>query len=57
MLQREDSPWYPSLKLYRQDNPGEWEPVLKRVRSDLDKILAGDEKPFKPTAWKYSGRH
>jgi tetratricopeptide (TPR) repeat protein len=35
LLDREDSPWYESIKLYRQDESREWLPVLKRVRQDL----------------------
>lgn len=29
------SAWYPSLTLYRQDAPGDWRGVLKRLRRDL----------------------
>lgn len=32
---RDDSPWYPTLKLFRQDKPGDWEPVLARVADAL----------------------
>jgi len=35
MLEREDSPWYPSARLYRQEKRGDWTPVLKRVKNDL----------------------
>jgi len=35
LLQRTDSPWYPSAKLYRQQKAGEWDEVIQRVRSDL----------------------
>jgi hypothetical protein len=35
LLDREDSPWYPTVKLYRQDKPGDWNPVLQRVHADL----------------------
>jgi tetratricopeptide (TPR) repeat protein len=35
LLNREDSPWYPSVRLYRQDNAGEWQGVLARLRADL----------------------
>lgn len=35
LLQREDSPWYPTMKLYRQSRPGDWQEVLSRVRSSL----------------------
>ena len=32
---RSDSPWYPSLRVYTQAEPGEWAPVVTRVRADL----------------------
>ncbi len=32
---REDSPWYPSLRLFRQQRPNEWAPVILRVRDAL----------------------
>jgi hypothetical protein len=32
---REDSPWYPTAKLYRQPAPGKWEEVIERVTADL----------------------
>ncbi|MBG9388902.1 tetratricopeptide repeat protein [Caenimonas aquaedulcis] len=35
MLEREDSPWYPTARLYRQPTEGDWTSVLARVRSDL----------------------
>jgi ADP-heptose:LPS heptosyltransferase len=35
LLGREDSPWYPSLRIYRQPVPGDWDSVLQRVISDL----------------------
>jgi hypothetical protein len=35
MLDREDSPWYPTARLFRQGADARWEPVLERVRSEL----------------------
>jgi TPR repeat/Glycosyltransferase family 9 (heptosyltransferase) len=35
LLSRTDSPWYPSVKLYRQDGLGDWRGVLRRVAGDL----------------------
>jgi tetratricopeptide (TPR) repeat protein len=32
---RRDSPWYPTLRIYRQPQPGDWEPVLAQVVRDL----------------------
>jgi hypothetical protein len=36
LLDREDSPWYPTLKLYRQPAMGDWDSVLQQVRQDLE---------------------
>jgi tetratricopeptide (TPR) repeat protein len=35
LLDRDDSPWYQSVKLYRQSEDRQWEPVLKRLADDL----------------------
>jgi hypothetical protein len=35
LRERDDSPWYPSLKLYRQRNTGDWTDVFERVAADL----------------------
>jgi len=35
MLDRDDSPWYPTMKIYRQQTPGDWDGVMTRVRGDL----------------------
>jgi hypothetical protein len=32
---REDSPWYPSLRIFRQPRSGEWGPVVTRVATAL----------------------
>lgn len=36
---RDDSPWYPTLTLYRQKLPGQWLPVAERIAADLEKRL------------------
>jgi hypothetical protein len=35
MMEREDSPWYPSAKLFRQSKAGDWTPVVERLRRAL----------------------
>lgn len=34
------TPWYPTARLYRQQRPGAWEPVLAAVRRDLRAAMA-----------------
>jgi Tfp pilus assembly protein PilF len=36
LLERNDSPWYPSATLYRQASGGDWRGVLSRVAADLN---------------------
>ena len=35
MLKREDSPWYPTARLFRQPAPGDWATVVERIRHEL----------------------
>jgi len=35
MLERDDSPWYPSLRLFRQAAEGDWAEVLQRVNAAI----------------------
>jgi hypothetical protein len=35
LLQREDSPWYPTMRLFRQPKVGDWQSVTQRVRVEL----------------------
>jgi hypothetical protein len=35
MLARDDSPWYPTMRLFRQLRAGEWEEVVERVGTEL----------------------
>ena len=38
LLNRDDSPWYPTMRLFRQPSPGDWESVIARIAQDLTAI-------------------
>jgi hypothetical protein len=35
MLNRSDSPWYPTMRLIRQPRPGEWEKPIQQIAGEL----------------------
>lgn len=35
LLDRTDSPWYPTMRLFRQKNPGEWGEVFAEIKVAL----------------------
>lgn len=39
LLDRNDSPWYPTARLFRQVAPREWSSVLDRVRTELMALI------------------
>jgi hypothetical protein len=42
MIGREDCPWYPSLRLFRQTRRGEWEEVIEKIAHALRARLEGE---------------
>jgi hypothetical protein len=43
MIDRTDSPWYPTMRIFRQKQPGEWQPVFTEVASALYERLSADK--------------
>jgi ADP-heptose:LPS heptosyltransferase len=39
MLNRMDSPWYPSVRLFRQRQRGNWEDVVQDIRAELVRLV------------------
>jgi len=42
LLKREDSPWYPTMRLFRQPSRGDWNTVIANVLNKLQKELIKD---------------
>jgi tetratricopeptide (TPR) repeat protein len=55
LLEREDSPWYPSLRLFRQRAAGDWDGVFAGVTAALQDCAAGvPAPPAAPAAQRLS---
>ena len=42
LLGRADSPWYPTMRLFRQREPGDWPAVFERMAEALRKLVETD---------------
>jgi len=41
MFGREDSPWYPTMRLFRQSRLGDWASVFERMAAEVSKLVHG----------------
>jgi len=44
LLGRDDTPWYPTMRLFRQTSPGDWPGVFGRLRDELESLLDSSER-------------
>ena len=42
-LDREDSPWYPTMRLFRQKRFGDWDEVFERIAAELAAMVNGGQ--------------
>ena len=35
LMEREDTPWYPTMRLFRQKTIGDWDTVIREVKENL----------------------
>lgn len=40
MLQRDDTPWYPTMRLFRQPHPNDWAGVFRDIRIALETVIS-----------------
>jgi len=48
MLEREDNPWYPTMRLFRQTQGEDWAVIIARMARELAAVAQGDETPLTP---------
>ena len=41
---REDTPWYPTMRLFRQESNGDWNPVVRRIAEALRAKVANQDR-------------
>lgn len=44
LLDRADSPWYPTMRLFRQNRRGDWDGVVQRLVENLESALASGQR-------------
>ena len=44
LIEREDSPWCPNARLFRQTKAGDWHEVFQRVETELKQAIAANQK-------------
>lgn len=49
LLKRKDSPWYPTMSLFRQPQPGDWKSVVKEIAEQLRALPRRSHAPGKQT--------
>jgi tetratricopeptide (TPR) repeat protein len=45
LMGRDDSPWYPTARLFRQSRPGEWDDVFRRIAVELGRVVGRAPSP------------
>jgi tetratricopeptide (TPR) repeat protein len=55
LLNRDDSPWYPAVRLFRQTETREYASVIERIRTELSSAAArkrvGEQNPVSAGSW------
>ena len=57
MLDREDSPWYPSMRLFRQKELGNWHDVFERMALELNELVRGKAETLLPVEQNDAASH
>ena len=50
LLERDTSPWYPTMRIFRQPRIGDWDAVIRRVASELGDFVARRQPAATSTA-------
>jgi hypothetical protein len=48
LLDREDSPWYPTMRLFRQQTPGDWKFIFAKIAQELRSLMSRERAAASP---------
>ncbi|HWY85712.1 MAG TPA: tetratricopeptide repeat protein [Gemmataceae bacterium] len=48
LLERSDSPWYPTMRLFRQNRPADWQEVFERVAAEVCGLMSARMRSSDP---------
>jgi FkbM family methyltransferase len=51
LLNRSDTPWYPTLRLFRQPAPNDWDRAIQAVAKGLTDVLSASDRVSLPSAF------
>jgi tetratricopeptide (TPR) repeat protein len=57
LLRRSDTPWYPSVRLFRQTHAGDWRPVVREIGDRLQRIRSSGGQYGWPAAIRDTPRY
>ena len=57
LFRREDTPWYPNMRLFRQRILGDWRPVFQRMKAGLRQLAGAEPGSGQPDVDTAVGQH
>jgi hypothetical protein len=45
LLEGRTTPWYPTVRIFRQPQVGDWSPVFEAIAAELRKLIAAPHRP------------
>ncbi len=56
LLDRDDSPWYPTMRLFRQTQLGQWDAVFQNMRAALQRVVSANAASASTASPKTAGQ-
>lgn len=54
LLEGDDNPWYPTMRVFRQETPGDWDAVFAGMAGELAAVVGGARERLAPVAPRWA---